>query len=179
VAVVTGPTGQPGLLGARSLAGTAPGGHPSGMDPSREADPRSTVATEGEPPEPDRPPAASLPVRAVCAVVGTVALAFGLIGILLPILPTTPFLLLAAACYARASTRLYGWLLGQPALGPIIVEWRRSRSLPPGVKGRALVVVVLTFGISIALVDQLVLRVGLAVTALVLLAFLSRIPTRA
>lgn len=129
-------------------------------------------------PELAGPPAASLPVRAVCAVVGTVALGFGLVGIVVPVLPTTPFLLLAAACYARASTRLYGWLLGQPALGPIITEWRRSRSLPPGVKGRALVVVAVTFGISIILVDQLLLRVGLAATAVILLVFLSRIPTR-
>lgn len=164
---------------AAALAGAAPGGHPSGVDPSRDVDAEPAAAGGGEPSDLARPPAASLPVRAVCAVVGTVALAFGLVGIVLPILPTTPFLLLAAACYARASTRLYGWLLGQPALGPIIAEWRRSRSLPPGVKGRALVVVAITFGVSILLVDQLVLRVGLAVTALVLLTFLSRIPTRA
>jgi uncharacterized membrane protein YbaN (DUF454 family) len=133
---------------------------------------------EEAPPELAHRPAASLPVRATCAVVGTVALAFGLAGVVLPILPTTPFLLLAAACYARASTRLYGWLLGQPALGPIIAEWRRSRSLPPGVKGRALVLVALTFGVSILLVDQLVLRLGLAATAAILLVFLYRIPTR-
>ncbi len=174
MALVTGRAGpRPG-----AVAGAAPGGHPSGMDPSRDADAPPTATGDGEPSELAQP-ATSLPVRAVCAVVGTVALAFGLVGIVLPILPTTPFLLLAAACYARASTRLYGWLLGQPALGPIIAEWRRSRSLPPGVKGRALVVVVITFGVSILLVDQLVLRVGLAMTALVLLAFLSRIPTRA
>jgi hypothetical protein len=108
-----------------------------------------------------------------------VALGFGLLGIVVPVLPTTPFLLLAAACYARASTRLYGWLLGQPALGPIIAEWRRSRSLPPGVKPRALVVVVLTFGVSMVLVDQLLLRVLLISVAAILITFLARIPTRA
>ena len=125
-----------------------------------------------------RPPSSSAVVRAVCAVVGTVALGFGIVGLVLPVLPTTPFLLLAAACYARASTRLYGWLLGRPALGPILVEWRRSRSLPPGVKVRALVLVALTFGVSIVLVDTLVLRLGLAATGMILMLFLSRIPTR-
>lgn len=121
----------------------------------------------------------SLPVRVVCAVIGTVALGLGVVGIVVPVLPTTPFLLLAAACYARASTRLYTWLLGQPALGPIVAEWRSSRSLPPGIKGRAVVLVVLTFGISILLVDHWLLRLGLAATAVILVTFLSRIPTRA
>lgn len=106
------------------------------------------------------------------------ALGIGVVGILLPVLPTTPFLLLAAACYARASERLYAWLLGQRALGPIITEWRASRSLPPGVKTRALIVVAVTFAVSIVLVDALVLRVMLVVTGVVLTVFLSRIPTR-
>jgi len=126
-----------------------------------------------------RQPAGALPVRVACAVIGTVALGVGVVGIVVPILPTTPFLLLAAACYARSSTRLYGWLLGRPGLGPIIAEWRSSRSLPPGVKTRALVVVTLTFGVSIALVDQALLRIGLAAIAATLIAFLARIPTRA
>jgi uncharacterized membrane protein YbaN (DUF454 family) len=115
--------------------------------------------------------------RAVLIVVGTAALALGIIGIFVPVLPTTPFLLVAAACYARSSTRLYLWLLSRPSIGPIVIEWRRSRSLPPGVKNRALVVVALTFTISIVLVDSLLLRVGLVATAMILMAFLYRIPT--
>jgi uncharacterized membrane protein YbaN (DUF454 family) len=120
----------------------------------------------------------SRPAQVTFAVIGTIALVIGVVGIVVPILPTTPFLLLAAACYARASTRLYGWLLGQPSLGPIIVEWRRSRSLPPGVKARAVAVVVLTLGLSIILVDQALLRVSLLAIAVVLVAFLLRLPTR-
>src|SRR3990172_9113562 len=119
----------------------------------------------------------SLPIRGIFAVIGTISLAFGIIGIFVPVLPTTPFVLLAAACYARASPRLYGWLLGQPALGPIVTDWRRSRSLPPGVRVRALVLVVLTFAASIVLVDELLVRAALMVTGAVLILFLSRIPT--
>ncbi len=133
-----------------------------------------------EQPLPPSPDAASRSrvIRAACAVIGTVALALGVIGLVIPVLPTTPFLLLAAACYARASERMYTWLIGQRALGPIITEWRASRSLPPGVKTRALIVVAVTFAVSIVLVDALVLRVMLVVTGVVLTVFLSRIPTR-
>lgn len=125
-----------------------------------------------------RQPLRRLPLRVVLVVVGTISLGMGVVGIFLPVLPTTPFLLLAAACYARASTRLYGWLLGQPTFGPIIVEWRRSRSLPPGVRIRALLLVGLTFGVSIALVGDPLVRAGLVATGLILAAFLYRIPTR-
>ena len=123
------------------------------------------------------PSAVSPLFRAVLLVVGTAALALGFIGIFLPVLPTTPFLLVAAACYARASRRLYAWLLGQPSLGPIITEWQRSRSLPPGVKTRALLVVAVTFAISIVLVDMTLLRIGLAAIGIVLAVFLLRLPT--
>lgn len=115
--------------------------------------------------------------RAVLLVIGTISLALGVVGIVLPLLPTTPFLLVTAACYARASTRLYGWLLGQRLLGPIIAEWRRSRSLPPGVKTRALLAVVVTFALSIILVDVLVVRLILVVAGIMLAAFLTRMPT--
>jgi len=115
-------------------------------------------------------------LRAVLLVVGTAALIVGFIGIFLPVLPTTPFLLVTAACYARASTRLYAWLLGQPSVGPIVAEWRRSRSLPPGVKTRALIVMAIAFAFSIAVVDNPLLRVGLVGTAIILAVFLYRIP---
>lgn len=121
--------------------------------------------------------ALSPPVRAVLVVVGTTTLILGVIGIVVPVLPTTPFLLVTAACYARASTRLYEWLLGQPSLGPIVAEWRRSRRLPPGVKPRALVAVALTFAISIILVGNLFMMILLVVIGGILGLFLWRIPT--
>lgn len=123
-------------------------------------------------------PSTSLPARVVLVAVGSTALGLGVVGIVVPVLPTTPFLLLAAACYARASDRMYAWLLGQPALGPIIEEWRRSRSLPPGVRTRAIAVVALSFGASIVLVDSLPIRVALVLAAVTLVVFLYRIPTR-
>jgi hypothetical protein len=132
-------------------------------------------------PELAGPPSAaedrSRPIRLVFGIVGTIALALGLLGIVVPVLPTTPFLLLAAACYARASSRLYAWLLGQPTLGPIIARWRETGSMAPGVKTRAIIVVAVTFGLSILVVDGVLLRVLLGLTGGIVAVFLSRIPT--
>ena len=146
--------------------------------------PRARLASPDGPNGPADQPAAPVtaptgPVvwRAILVVVGTLSLVLGLIGIVVPVLPTTPFLLVAAACYARASTRLYGWLLGRPTFGPIVADWRRSRSLPAGVKPRALALVALTFGASILIVDEMLIRAGLAGAGPLLAVFLHRIPT--
>jgi len=65
---------------------------------------------------------------------GTISLSLGIIGIVLPILPTTPFLLLAAACYARSSQRVYNWLLNNRILGAYIRNYIEGRGMPIKVK---------------------------------------------
>jgi uncharacterized protein len=69
-----------------------------------------------------------------------VALAF--LGLFLPLLPTTPFLLLAAFCFSRGSTRLHQWLLEHRTLGPIIRDWNERRVIEPRVKAVATVSVI-------------------------------------
>ena len=61
---------------------------------------------------------------------GTISLVFGIIGIILPILPTTPFLLLAAACYARSSQRFYNWLMNNRWFGNYIKNYHEGRGVP-------------------------------------------------
>lgn len=61
---------------------------------------------------------------------GVLALAAGIVGIVLPLLPTTPLVLLAAACFARGSPRLEAWLLAHPRLGPLVRDWRATRAVP-------------------------------------------------
>lgn len=64
------------------------------------------------------------------ATLGCISLALGIVGIFVPLLPTTPFLLLAAALWVRSSPRLYAWLLAHPRLGEYIRNFREKRAIP-------------------------------------------------
>jgi len=67
-------------------------------------------------------------------IAGTFFVGFGIIGIFLPLLPTTPFLLLAAACYARSSKRFYNWLLNNKWFGNYIKNYRERKGIPLKIK---------------------------------------------
>lgn len=69
-------------------------------------------------------------MKILCIVLGSLSLALGIIGIFVPLLPTTPFLLLTAALYFKASPRLYNWLLHQKHLGPYIRNYRENKAIP-------------------------------------------------
>jgi uncharacterized membrane protein YbaN (DUF454 family) len=67
-------------------------------------------------------------LRAVWLLGGALALATGVVGIFLPLLPTTPFVLLAAFCFARGSPRWEAWLLAHPRFGPLVRDWRERHA---------------------------------------------------
>lgn len=69
-------------------------------------------------------------LRPLWLLAGFASLVLGVIGIFLPLLPTTPFVLLAAFCFSRGSARLEAWMLGHPRLGPLIRDWRATRAVP-------------------------------------------------
>ena len=69
-------------------------------------------------------------VRTFLVILGGLSLVLGLLGIFVPLLPTTPFLLLAAALWVRSSQRLYAWLLSHRRLGPYIRNFRENRAIP-------------------------------------------------
>lgn len=120
-----------------------------------------------------------LAVRALFVILGTLFVLLGIAGIFLPVLPTTPFMLLAAACYARASTRFYNWLLNDPTFGPTILEWRRHHSIPWRVKLTAIGLMAATMGISIVFfVPWPELQLALALFGLLLATYMYRIPSR-
>ena len=115
----------------------------------------------------------SRPVRAIFLVLGTIFLCLAALGIVVPVLPTTPFVLLAAACYLRASTRLHDRLLRSRIFGPTIAAWQEHGAIPPRAKALAVAMVTATFVVSIVLVaDSLVVRAALAITGALLIAWL-------
>jgi uncharacterized membrane protein YbaN (DUF454 family) len=117
-------------------------------------------------------------MRSVYLTVGFAALALAVAGALLPVLPTTPFLLLAAACFARSSKRFHDKLLANRIAGPIIREWTAHRSIRREVKRWVYVLMALSFGSSIMVMPTLWLQVMLAVLGIVLTFFIWRIPVR-
>ena len=122
---------------------------------------------------------ASLTLRVLLVAAGTLSLLLGVIGIFTPVLPTTPFVLLAAACYARASTRFYRWLTGNRTFGPMIREWHRHRSIAYRTKLFAIASMAASLGVSIAFfVEPLWLKAALAAFGAALAAWMYRIPSR-
>lgn len=117
-------------------------------------------------------------VRILFVLLGTLFLALGILGAILPVVPTTPFLLIAAACYARGSTRFYNALLDNRAFGPLILEWRRHRSIPFRVKVTAIALMSVTLTVSILTLESLWLQAMLAALNIALAAYLWRIPSR-
>ncbi|WP_086028567.1 YbaN family protein [Aliivibrio fischeri] len=110
-------------------------------------------------------------------VTGLTSLILGLIGVILPLLPTTPFLLLASACFMKASPRVNHWLITHPSLGPPIVEWQEKKTIKKSIKKKTFFLIILSFVISIALAPLLWVKIGLFCFAIVLLVCFSRIPT--
>ncbi|HZX17907.1 MAG TPA: YbaN family protein [Pseudomonas sp.] len=91
-------------------------------------------------------------IRYVLLAIGWLSVALGVIGIFLPVLPTTPFLLLAAACFMRSSKRFYLWLVNHRRLGPWIVDYLEGQGIPLKGKVYAIGVMWLSIGLSCYLV---------------------------
>ena len=115
--------------------------------------------------------------RYVLIGLGSIFLGLGILGVFLPILPTTPFVLLAGACYARSSERLHQWLLSNRVLGPSIREWDENKSIGLRAKITAILMIVASFSFTIYVMEELVVRIGLAVLGVGLIVFLLMVRT--
>lgn len=77
-------------------------------------------------------------IRWLLIIVGTISVFLGLLGVILPILPTTPFLLLAAASYAKSSDKFYNWLISNKLFGAYIKDYREGKGIPFRIKVSAI-----------------------------------------
>jgi uncharacterized membrane protein YbaN (DUF454 family) len=82
--------------------------------------------------------------RVLWLLAGAICLLTGIVGIFLPLLPTTPFVLLAAFCFSRGSVRCEAWMLNHPRFGPMVRDWRASRAVP--LRAKQLATVMMTLG---------------------------------
>lgn len=127
---------------------------------------------------PERSPASSL-LRGVIFGCGVISTLLGILGIFLPLVPTVPLLLLAAACFARSSERCYRWLIDHPRLGPLFAGYLDGEGMPLRAKLWALTLLWSSVSVSaLLLVPLLLVRVGLFCVAAGVTLYLLRLPTR-
>jgi uncharacterized membrane protein YbaN (DUF454 family) len=128
---------------------------------------------------PERLPARVRLKRAVLVAAGLLALLLGLLGAVLPGLPTTPFILLAAACFAQASPRLHRWLVQHRWLGPMVRDWEAHRSMPLRIKWLASGMMALMVGVSAwQLAERPIVQAVVLVAGVIGCVVVWRIPTR-
>lgn len=110
---------------------------------------------------------------------GHLSVVLAVLGVFLPLLPTTPFLLLAAACYARGSVRFYNWLLNSPTFGPIICNWREDRSVALKHKVMAIGLITVSIGTSVIFfVPNIYGKIALSLLGACWIVVMLRLPTR-
>jgi len=110
---------------------------------------------------------------------GTIFVGLGVIGIFLPVLPTTPFLLAAAWCYARSSERYYNWLISNKRFGKYIKDYREGKGIPVRAKITAITLLWLTISLSIIfIVFNLYFRIIMLITAVVVSIYIASIKPR-
>ena len=105
--------------------------------------------------------------KGLLIIAGSISTAIGIVGIFIPILPTTPFLLLAAACYIRSSQRFYDGLLSNRVFGAYIKNYLEGKGIPIKLKVITLALLWITIGLSVTFaVQHVVLRIVLMIVAI-------------
>ncbi|KRW62233.1 YbaN family protein [Pseudomonas sp. TTU2014-080ASC] len=113
-------------------------------------------------------------IRYALLAIGWLSVALGVIGIFLPVLPTTPFLLLAAACFMRSSERFYLWLIHHRHLGPWIVDYLEGEGIPLKGKVYAISLMWLSIGVSSYLVPLFWARLFMLTSAVLVTLYILR-----
>lgn len=113
-------------------------------------------------------------VRYLLLAIGWLSVALGVLGIFLPVLPTTPFLLLAAACFMRSSQRFYLWLVEHPRLGPWVVPYLHGQGIPRKAKVYALGLMWTSIAVSCYIVPLIWARLFMLTSAVLVSIYILR-----
>lgn len=116
-------------------------------------------------------------VRILFFIAGSISLTLGTIGIILPILPTTPFLLLSLACYWRSSERMTHWMLNNKYFGKYLRNYREGKGIPLKTKIFAITVLWITISYGIFVVNIWIAQLAMFIIALAVSIHLIRLPT--
>ena len=108
--------------------------------------------------------------KKLLVIIGLLSLILGIVGIVVPLLPTTPFLLLSATCFFKGSDRLYKWLMNHKYLGEYIRNYQEYKAIPLKTKIISISLLILTISYSIIfIVESIYIRVLLALIAILVI----------
>lgn len=124
----------------------------------------------------DSPGSSSAPIRRAWQGLAVACVGLGGLGAVLPLVPTTPFLLLAAWAASRSSPELHEWLYGHPRYGPVLRDWRDHRALRPRVKCLALLLISASWMLMMMTVGSNPVRLLASVVMLTVAVFLATRP---
>ena len=118
-------------------------------------------------------------IKVLWIIAGSIFVVLGGLGVLLPGLPTTPFLILAAACYIRSSQRLYDWLIANETFGPYLKDYREGKGIPRRAKKIALSMMTIFVGYAFLFaLDDLIVRIVVLVLGMIGFYYVAfRVPT--
>ncbi len=118
----------------------------------------------------------SLVVKYSLILCGLLLVLIGLVGIIVPGLPTTIFLILAAACFAKSSPSLHQRLLEHPGFGPIIENWNNDKSIPRRAKQLAIAMIAVSYGVTWYTLSNLWLKLSIGLILVMVVIYLIRLP---
>ena len=115
-------------------------------------------------------------IHLLLVISGWLSLILGVIGIFLPLLPTTPFVLLAAACFARSSEKFHGWILAHPYFGKIVKNYQSGLGIEPRIRNRAILIMWMGMTISMLIIFAIWSVVLLSTIGILVTIYLMRLP---
>lgn len=116
-------------------------------------------------------------IKGLLLFVGWLSVVLGVIGIFLPIMPTTPFLLLAAACFVRTSPKFYNWLVGHPRLGKYLVYYLEGKGIPLKAKIYTIALMAISMSVTSYIVPLLAVKILLPLVGVLVALYIVRQPT--